>query len=249
MNIEAISGLVKVVAVVGAGSVLAGAIALGATNGGGGGSSVPALQVAETPISVPEATATTTAEGTTYTQDREPVAPVLAEQGGRPDCPEDWLVWRDPNSRYSVCYPATVPGDIEAITYPSAIRASDDVLWLHTPEQTDRDVTPVAFSMTFAFQGGPAILTGTQCMGLVPGQKGVGVERSFQYQGAPASSCEVEGEDWIQGKMRGLGVQVIQMNLSSEGPYLVVVARYHTGDGKSESRNTVEAILETLAIN
>ncbi len=33
------------------------------------------------------------------------VTPVPAGEGGRPDCPEDWAVYNDPDGHFSVCYP------------------------------------------------------------------------------------------------------------------------------------------------
>ena len=34
-----------------------------------------------------------------------PVTPVPASEGSRPDCPQDWAVYSDPDGYFSICYP------------------------------------------------------------------------------------------------------------------------------------------------
>lgn len=35
-----------------------------------------------------------------------PLTPTPAAEGGRPDCPQDWAVYSDPDGYFSLCYPA-----------------------------------------------------------------------------------------------------------------------------------------------
>jgi hypothetical protein len=41
-----------------------------------------------------------------------PVPGVLASDGGRPDCPQDWYVYNDPDGYFSLCYPADWTGTV-----------------------------------------------------------------------------------------------------------------------------------------
>jgi len=48
------------------------------------------------------------------------VTPVPAVEGGRPDCPQGWAVYSDPDARFSLCYPATLRG----ISEPFSLRGT-----------------------------------------------------------------------------------------------------------------------------
>jgi len=251
MNIASLSGVTKAVAALTVGGVLAGAIALGASGGKGAGSSPPVQVVAATATSLAEGTQSPAqVTATPYTQDRKPVPAILASQAGRPDCPQGWLVWIDTKNRFSICYPPTLPGGLEPLSYTSAIDPSDQVVWLHTPDQTNRDVSPVVLSLTASIQNLPAVSKDSTCVGLVSSQASPGVKKEFTYQGRPALSCEGQGEDFIQGRPRPLSVIILQVSLgeTGKGPYVVIVAHYHSGAGKEESRGAVDRILETLAV-
>ena len=111
MNLSSISGVTKTVVALSAGGILAGAIALGASNSGGsGGSPPPAQTVAATAASVPE--------GQRSSTQLEP----------RRDCPEGWMDYLDPDNHFSLCFPATMrfgvgdgePGGSKAITIMTA---------------------------------------------------------------------------------------------------------------------------------
>jgi hypothetical protein len=108
MNIASLSGITKVAAALAGGSVLAGAVALGAT-GGSGGSAPPAQVVQLTPTSVPE----------------ERSADNRLDPGQpRTDCPDGWTYYNDPDGYFSFCFPpelkATqgngVPGGSRAVS-------------------------------------------------------------------------------------------------------------------------------------
>jgi hypothetical protein len=202
--------------------------------------------VAATATAVPEGTPS----ATSFKQEPQPVEPMLASQGGRPDCPTGWLVWNETKNRFSVCYPPSVPDGLEALSYASATSPSDQVLWLHTPAQTNRDTASVVLSLTASIQTLPALSKDTPCVGLVPGQIVPGTREQFVHNGRAALSCEARGEDFIQGRLRPLSVIVFQANLGGvgEGSYVVIVGHYHSGPGKQESRITVDAILKTLTI-
>jgi hypothetical protein len=92
MDIRAFSGVTKAVVALSAGGVLAGAIALGASGGNGGGASPPAQAVAATATSVPE-------------NSTQAVTP-------RTDCPKDWSAYEDPDGWFSFCYPS----DLKLVT-------------------------------------------------------------------------------------------------------------------------------------
>jgi hypothetical protein len=96
MNLASLSGLTKVVATLGVGGVLAGAIALGASGGKGAGSAPPAQVVAAAAANVPEGTTQTVQAGVTP----------------RTDCAKDWLPYEDPDGWFSFCYPA----DLKLVT-------------------------------------------------------------------------------------------------------------------------------------
>jgi len=94
-----------------AGAALAGTIAIGASDNGGGGTDRPLAQVQQTATPVVEGKATNAAIrfGTPRPQVQKPVQPVTAAQAGRNDCPADWLAWREvPKGRFSICYPQTL---------------------------------------------------------------------------------------------------------------------------------------------
>jgi hypothetical protein len=90
MDVSTLSGITKVIIALGAGGVLAGAIALGASDGGGG-PEPPAQVAAQTPPSVPEARPTP--------ESSQSVVP-------RTDCAPDEDAYDDPDGRFSVCYPS-----------------------------------------------------------------------------------------------------------------------------------------------
>jgi hypothetical protein len=110
MNISSLSGVTKAVVALGAGGVLAGAIALGASGGNGGGASPPAQAVAATATSVPEQN-----QGG-------------AQPGPRQDCPANWTSYVDPDNQFSLCFPVEMrfgvgegePGGSKAITIMTA---------------------------------------------------------------------------------------------------------------------------------
>ncbi len=233
----------KVAAPLALGGALAGVIAWGAQSGGGGSpDSAPAVQVAATGTAAPRPTpvvegtpAPEPAQPTSYVQEKRPIQPVLASQGGRPDCPPGWYVWREvPKGRFSICYPQTVPGGIEALSYTSATHPPDEVLWLHTPDSTSLDGTSVAISITVHASPYPMFYApGTGCQGLVPRQRTNGQERDITLAGRTAHSCQVVGEDFIQGKMRPIGELLVQIPIAADGTgsdgYILFVGNHLTG--------------------
>ena len=147
MNISSVSGIAKVVAALGAGGVLAGAIALGATGGtrGGDGASPPQAQVPEeTPTSVVEATATSEPEPTESPTDREAVIP-------RTDCLPDEVAYEDPDGRFSLCYPET---GVRASTHEPLSGAKRTVLTLREPPEDEVVNDAWVMTLTWSVESG-----------------------------------------------------------------------------------------------
>ena len=78
------------------------------TVSGGDCSGVPR----STPLPTPKPTSTPYVEPTRNRPTPQYLTPTPAAQGGRPDCPQDWAVYRDPDGHFSACYPT----DWKAIT-------------------------------------------------------------------------------------------------------------------------------------
>jgi hypothetical protein len=131
MNIAGLSGVTKVVVALAAGGVLAGAIALGANVGKGGGSAPPAQLVAATATSVSEATAP--ASG----------GPAVTP---RTDCLADENAYDDPDGRFSLCYPKI---GVSASTHEPLSGPKRSVLSLREPPS--ESVVNDAWKMTVSW--------------------------------------------------------------------------------------------------
>jgi hypothetical protein len=120
MNISGFSGVTKVIIALGAGGVLAGAIALGARGGGDSGTAPSAQVAAETPTAVPEGTGA-----------------LATLPAPRKDCPERWLAYDDPDGRFSFCYPP----DFKLVTDDRSHGSSIGIIaGVYPSSATDRSV-------------------------------------------------------------------------------------------------------------
>ncbi len=199
MNIQALSGVTKVVAALAGGGLLAGAIALGASGGNGGGSTPLAQVVA--------ATATSVVEGTTSQTGSK-----LDPNQARTDCPQGWTYYNDSQGYFSFCYPSTLratvgegePGGSKAITVdipPSALQTSPDTLvftiyWKPTSPFEQKRVPTRCRSEEVSF-GGVVREEALSAAGkAVVACRGVG---KTPYHGEDPVSIEMRSADgWIQ---------------------------------------------------
>ncbi len=159
MNLKSLSGLTKVVVALSAGGVLAGAIALGASDGNGGGASPPAQVIAETPTNVPEQETTPTptpppafvyanyiTPDTQVLQDATQKRAALDAAGQR--CPTGYQLYDSELINGSFCYPPdwkVVRGDI---VLPLPATRGDgyafSILVTKTETATNREVARVS---------------------------------------------------------------------------------------------------------
>jgi hypothetical protein len=151
--------------------------------GGGGGSEEPAITPKREATATPTATRTATPEALGGAS--EAVEPVLASEGGRPDCPEGWYVYTDPDGHFSICYPS----DWSARAAPPQIRDSGWSVHIHSPVAEAAKTGPSVGSggLTVGWRAGSPIVVG--CAGApIEG----GSEETLQVAEHEAVACHFE---------------------------------------------------------
>jgi hypothetical protein len=134
-------GTLKVLLPLGAGAALAGAIAWGASGGGPGGTRAPAAP-------------TEAAAAATAAPEKTPGPPWDSR---RPDCPQGWAVYNDPDGYFSLCYPpgleagggTRVAGAAEGATFSAG-----------DPGQNGRSDATNVFSLNIAWRSGSGLGAG-----------------------------------------------------------------------------------------
>ncbi len=250
-----VPGALKFLLPLAAGGALAGAIALGAGSGGGGHIPTPLSssgQQTATPILEDQVTSTPSPTVSLGTQVQRPVDPISAAQIGRADCPLDWLAWKEaPKGRFSICYPQTLNDGIEATSYNSGTHPPDEVLWLHTPNSTNRDTASVVFSLTISLSSRSMLRPqGQSCPGLVPAQQGSGVEGTITISGHLARTCQASGQDFIQGKAREITELLVELpvKVGADELFLKVVLDYQGGLAKTASEAMALRVIQTVLV-
>ncbi len=161
MNLKSLSGLTKAVIALSAGGVLAGTIALGESNGNGGGASPPAQVVTATPTNVPERTAAPrpTLQPIISPNHIAPDQAALSEVARRQSelqatsqrCPDSYLLYESMLLGGSFCYPPTwklVNGDIALLPMAQRPEGYSVALQVSKPDPvTGREVTFVAIAV------------------------------------------------------------------------------------------------------
>jgi hypothetical protein len=181
----------------------------------------------------PELTPTPTAEGAG--EGSRPVTPVLASEGGRPDCPAGWYVYKDPDGHYSVCYVAPLSARSERLPQGPVIAYFSTPLgkWPAEPAVNYVSIAinvllpgwKVDTSCAAASLGGPAVDAGTLAL-----------------SGTEARICQV------QGPTEDAGYAPLQavVPVSPDGTSLLIFA-FKTGPDVSAGADLIQAVLRTIA--
>lgn len=137
-----------------------------------------------TPTATPTPTPTTTPTPEGLGRGPEPVAPVLASKGGRPDCPADWYVYNDPDGHFSICYPADWAAEALSPDQPDWGRG----LHIASPHGNGGKIGPaIGSALTVRWRAGSPFAVGCRA---APTDDGL--EQPVEVGGRPVVACHFE---------------------------------------------------------
>jgi len=195
----------------------------------------PTPPVTPTRTPTPAPTPTPTPEG--LGRGSEPVTPVPASEGGRPDCPAGWYVYNDPDRRFSICYPpgwdaipVTTPEQTTHVQLSTALEKS--------ATQLPIDYVSIAINVLLA-----GSKVDTSCEKAAADWGGAWAEAGvLALSGVEASTCQGAGptELWGYGPLQAV------VPIGADGTSLLIFA-YKTGPDVSAGAALIEQVLRTLA--
>lgn len=219
--------------------------ALVIAGGCGGGAeeleTTPTPQVTPTPSPTVAPTATSTPQGVGAPQPPETVEPVLASEGGRPDCPEGWYVYDDPDGHFSICYPP----DWSARAAPPQIRDSGWSVHIYSPVAEDAETEPSVGSaaLTVGWRAGSPYVLG--CAGApIEGDR----EETLQVAGHEAVACHFEMPWDVSAPELAPSTKSdrVEMDIPLEGGGYLWVIQIRSVESMDLSRITLVESLTTL---
>jgi hypothetical protein len=169
------------------------------------------------------------------------VEPVPAAEGGRPDCPDGWYVYADPDGHFSICYPP----DWSARAAPPQIRDSGWSVHIQSPitEATKTGPSIGSVSITVGWTAGSPSVLG--CAG-APTEGGR--QETLQVAGHQAVACHFEMPHDVPAPELAPSTKTdrVEMDIPLDGGGYLWLIQMRSVEVLDLSRITVEEPLATL---
>jgi hypothetical protein len=179
------------------------------------------------------------------------VTPVPAAEAGRPDCPQGWNAYDDPDDHFSFCYPAAIAITTRGTVRPKLEGDSVNVL---TPRGDAPGISANGFFIAMGWDTYPKFNPTVPLAQLCPGtpllifqDNSVPVE--IQIAGRKAVGCAATGSDEGLGPpMRVVSLAIpVSSTGGSEKGYVNFMVRY-VGPDLVAAEAAARAVIDTLVI-